>query len=261
MILDFDALGRRDFHLSNIKLVHRAPSYRTCSLKHRRYSGFIYIINGECTFQSHEQEISLAQGGLIYLPEGTQHTMTVKSRTIEFYRIDFNVMVEGEVALFSERPIKLADTASGKCRQIMEELRAECENEDNGVVKKEKLCALFAALFLSPTPAHCNKLASAIRYLEEHYCESISCRDLAALSFLSTAQFYNLFRAYVGTTPLGYRDRLLLRHAKSLLETAELTVTEISERLGFANAAYFSRFFKKHTGLSPVAYAAQNRDF
>lgn len=261
MILDFDTLGRRDFRLSNVKLVRRAPSYRTCSLQHRRYSGFIYIISGECTFQSHEQQITLAQGGLIYLPEGTKHTMTVKSQAIEFYRIDFNVTVGDEIALFSDRPVKLSDAVSGKCRQTMEELRAECESTDNGVVKTEKLCALFAALFLSPAPAHCNKLTPAIRYLEEHYCESVSCRNLAALCFLSTAQFYNLFRAHVGTTPLGYRDRLLLRHAKSLLETAELTVSEIAERLGFSDGAYFSRFFKKHTGLSPAAYAAQNRDF
>ena len=261
MILDFDTLGRRDFHLSNVKLVHRTPTYRTCSLERRRYSGFIYIVSGECSFRSREEEISLAQGGLIYLPEGTKHTMTVKSQAIEFYRIDFNVKVGDEVALFSDRPIKLTDAASGKCRQIMEELREECESADNGVVKKEKLCALFAALFLSPIPAHCNKLAPAIRYLEEHYRENVSCRDLAALCFLSTAQFYNLFRAHVGTTPLGYRDRLLLRHAKSLLEAQELTVTEISERLGFSGVAYFSRFFKKHTGLSPAAYAAQNRDF
>ena len=261
MILDFDTLGRRDFHLSNVKLLYRAPTYRTCSLKHRRYSGFIYVISGECTFQSHEEEISLVSGGLIYLPEGTRHTMTVNSGAIEFYRIDFNVTVGDEVALFSDRPIKLADTASGKCRQIMEELRAECEHADNSVVKTEKLCALLAAIFLSPTPAYGNKLEAAIRYLEEHYCESIRCRDLAALSFLSTAQFYNLFRVQVGTTPLEYRDRLLLRHAKSLLETSEITVTEISEQLGFSDIAYFSRFFKKHTGLSPAAYAAQNRDF
>ncbi len=261
MILDFEALGRQDFSLSNIKLRHRCPTYRATSLKNRKYSGFIYMISGECVFQSHDECLSLAPGGLIYLPAGTCHTMTVKSDAIEFYRIDFTVKVGDELALFSDRPIKLTDTVSSKCKQMIDALKQECAHADNSIVKTEKLCALFAALFVPPSSMRCNKLEPAIRYLEEHFCESINCRELAALCFLSSAQFYNLFRAHIGVTPLEYRDRLLLRRAKMLLETPEMTATEVSEMLGFSNGAYFSRFFKKHTGLSPTAYAAQNKDF
>lgn len=261
MTISFEALGKREFSLSNINLIHRCPAYRSAPMKKRRYSGFIYMLDGECTLESGGGSLYLSKGSLIYLPAGSSHTLTLKSESIHFYRIDFTVTSEGELVLFSDFPIKIADAVNGKVLQIMDELKEECLHAGSTVVKTEKMCALFAALFLTPLPARFGKLAPALHYLEEHFTESVNCRALAALCFLSTAQFYNLFRAHVGTTPLGYRDRLLLQRAKALLETPNITVTEIADTLGFSDVAYFSNFFKKHEGISPSAYAAQNKDF
>ena len=257
MIIGFEALGKLDFSLSNVNLLHRCPTYRSAPLKKRKYSGFIYILDGDCTLESGGGSLALSKGALIYLPAGSSHTLTITSEQITFYRIDFTLMAGEELVLFSDFPIKLADTVSTKVLQIMEELKEECLGASSTVVKTEKMCALFAALFPTPLPARFRKLAPALRYLEEHFTEDVNCRTLAALCFLSTAQFYNLFRAHVGTTPLGYRDRLLLQRAKFLLETPEITVTEIADALGFSDVAYFSNFFKKHEGISPTTYAAQ----
>ena len=257
MYISFEALGKLNFTLSNVNLFHRCPAYRSAPMKNRKHSGFIYILDGNCTLESGGGTLELSKGALIYLPAGSTHTLTITSEKLTFYRIDFTLTAEGDLVLFSDSPIKLADAVSGKILQIMEELKKECLGASSTVVKTEKMCALFAALFPTPLPARFGKLAPALHYLEEHFTEDVDCRELAALCFLSTAQFYNLFRAHVGTTPLGYRDRLLLQRAKSLLETPEITVTEIADTLGFSDVAYFSNFFKKHEGISPTAYAAQ----
>ena len=260
MLLTWDALAQCDFLLSDIKLLRRMPTYRTFSLKHRRISGFIYIIEGTCILESDGEEIFLAPGALIYLPAGSHHAMTVTSEEIEFYRIDFTVTVDGEVTLFSNRPTKLADAVSAKCYEAMAALEQECIHGDNRIVKVEKLCAIFSTLCTASPTSHCKKLEAAIHYLDAHFTENVSCHHLAALCFLSTAQFYNLFRERLGMTPLEYRDRLLLRHAKAMLETGEATITEVANTLGFTSVAYFSRFFKKHTGTSPSAYTGQSKD-
>ena len=66
--------------------------------------------------------------------------------------------------------------------------------------------------------------------------------------------FYELFRAEFGVSPLSYRDRLLVRRAKTMLEAGDIPVKEIALSLGFETAAYFSRFFKKQTGMTPMTY-------
>ena len=60
-------------------------------------------------------------------------------------------------------------------------------------------------------------------------------------------------------TPLQYRDNLIVKKAKVLLKLEEITISEISEILGFTDVAYFSRFFKKHVGMSPSIFAKKDK--
>ena len=53
---------------------------------------------------------------------------------------------------------------------------------------------------------------------------------------------------------MEYRNALILQKAESFLRSGSFSVSEIGEMLGFESVAYFSRFFKKHNGKSPVAF-------
>ncbi len=259
MVLSLEELGRHEFALGNIEALRRRPTYRSCTIRHRQHSGFLYIINGACTVQAGGEEISLTPGALLYLPYGLFHTMTLTTPRIEFYRVDFNVKVGDELVLFSTHPAKLCDTLHHKGHDAILALEEACAHGNNNIVKTERLCALFSALCPTAAPVYRSKLGAAVRYLDEHFTEPLDCRALASLCFLSTAQFYNLFRELLGMTPLEYRDTLLLRRAKALLTSDEVTVTEAASLLGFSSVAYFSRFFKKHVGLAPSAFAEQQK--
>ena len=54
--------------------------------------------------------------------------------------------------------------------------------------------------------------------------------------------------------PLEYRSSLLAKRASQLLREGSFSVTEVAEMLGFESVSYFSRFFKKHKGISPSKY-------
>lgn len=62
-------------------------------------------------------------------------------------------------------------------------------------------------------------------------------------------------RRAAGLTPQAYLHRRLTREAAELLTGAGMTAGEVAYALGFADPAYFSRFFKRMTGESPAAYA------
>jgi len=66
-----------------------------------------------------------------------------------------------------------------------------------------------------------------------------------------------LFRKHLGITPSAYRERLRFGQACRLLHTTDLSVKEISERLGYCDQLYFSAAFRKRAGCPPTVYRRQ----
>ena len=62
------------------------------------------------------------------------------------------------------------------------------------------------------------------------------------------------FASATGLTPIGYVQRLRIEDAKRRLERSEASVDEISWKVGYEDAAFFRRLFKRTTGLAPAAY-------
>ncbi|UOQ69423.1 AraC family transcriptional regulator (plasmid) [Hymenobacter volaticus] len=57
-----------------------------------------------------------------------------------------------------------------------------------------------------------------------------------------------------GKTPTRWIEETLVLEAKVLLSQSSWPVSEVAAAVGLADASYFSRLFKKHTGMSPLAY-------
>ena len=254
MIVDFEKLSSYDFKLSNINIFHQKPVYRELRQPYRKYNGFLYIIHGSCRYFFQDGSFALTPGSVVYLPRSSVHSMIVDTPKIEFCRIDFHLEIDGEFALFSETPMKICNTAPPELAEAIQTLVDRYQFVQDTIAKTELLCTVFRTLAGMTVSPGREKLAPAIAYLLEHLTERIDCRMLADSCALSTAQFYNLFHAQYGMTPLAYRDSLLMRRATLLLREGTFSVTEIAETLGFESVSYFSRFFKKHRGISPSAY-------
>ena len=67
------------------------------------------------------------------------------------------------------------------------------------------------------------------------------------------------FSGMIGITPMQYLARLRIRCAATLLHNTEMPVAEIAENAGFADPAYFSRVFRRETGMTPLDYRASGR--
>ena len=254
MILSLSDLQNHDFALSKIQIYRQKPTYRELNPNNRKKNGFLYILHGCCHYYHDQGDFSLEAGSVVYLPSGSRHRLVIESESIEFYRIDFVLTVNGEVALFSSHPVKLCDTAPPEAAEAMITMAENYQFVDNTVAKKALLCRILLALSDPADSPRLKKLAPATAYLLEHLTEKVSCEHLAKLCALSTARFYDLFHEEYGVPPLEYRATLLTRRAKQLLRDGSFTVTEIADILGFESVSYFSRFFKKHTGLSPAQY-------
>lgn len=98
------------------------------------------------------------------------------------------------------------------------------------------------------------QVAKAISYIFEKINQPIEVADVVDQVHLSRRSLYNRFQTATGYSISNYiRNRRLEHFSKLLLET-NLTVSEISYSMGFESDANVSRLFKKHYGLTPLAY-------
>jgi AraC family transcriptional activator of pobA len=80
---------------------------------------------------------------------------------------------------------------------------------------------------------------------------------LAAELNLSPRYLSDLLKQETGKTVMDLIQIFLVSEAKNLLNEGKLSVNEIAYSLGFENPPYFSRLFKKETGLSPNQFKKQ----
>jgi transcriptional regulator GlxA family with amidase domain len=78
--------------------------------------------------------------------------------------------------------------------------------------------------------------------------------SMVRLSGLPERTFKRRFQKAVGMSPLEYVHALRLERAKQLLETTDETLEKLAERVGYEDATFFSRLFRRKVGLTPALY-------
>ena len=97
-------------------------------------------------------------------------------------------------------------------------------------------------------------IESATNYFHEHFHDQILIDKYLEEKNINANAFFKKFKAYTGVSPLQYLLDIRLSNAKSLLESTEYTISEISSIVGYDNPLYFSRLFHRHVGISPREY-------
>lgn len=88
--------------------------------------------------------------------------------------------------------------------------------------------------------------------------EDLSLQNMAAMLHYNPVYLSRMFKNVAGVNYSTWISELRLEEAKKQLQNDKLKIQDISERLGFESPSYFTRFFKKKTGLSPAQWRAQN---
>lgn len=102
-----------------------------------------------------------------------------------------------------------------------------------------------------------SQISEALKYIDEHFDESITLEMLSKKFYLSPFYFHKLFSVIVGKSLAAYiRDRRVLYACKQLCNT-EKSILDIALDCGFDSPQSFSRTFKNVQGVSPSEYRAQ----
>jgi LacI family transcriptional regulator len=101
------------------------------------------------------------------------------------------------------------------------------------------------------------ELAMALRFIRENACRGIQVGDILKQVPLSRTALEQQMKAAIGRSPKAEILRNQLERAKELLVSTELSLAQISERVGFRHAQHFSTIFKEKLGETPGSYRSK----
>lgn len=98
------------------------------------------------------------------------------------------------------------------------------------------------------------RVMDTLHFMEKHIDMPLTLQELATHSGQSIPYYSKLFKARTNQSPMSYYIQLKIRKACEMLDQTKLSITEISQKLGYEDPYYFSRLFKKTQGCSPSHY-------
>ena len=268
--VEFKNLHTIEFDLHNVTIIHqrwqdrevyRVPDGGRCD------NGIMFLSN--CSFEYLTSDGTVYERALknsiVYAPKGTQYICRFDTQSRRFgvdehsnYLVNFVLTDEEnrEFVLSSDRMIiptekkkyyldSFARIHSLGRKEISPSARIKAMLYD-------LLCDI--SLDLQETDMMQRSFASiypAIQYIQSTDLASVDTASLASRCGVSPSCFHRLFREYTGMAPLAYINHLKIKQAQKMLQSGALNVSETAEALGYEDASYFSRFYKKITGHSP----------
>lgn len=202
------------------------------------YAKFLY--NGK-TFYAHE-------GDLIYIAFETRYqSIWYGSPDIEWYTVNFDFL--SKYAFYDYR------------FQIVKNYPSELFDKMYQSFKESPMLSvsffyallddIYKKLEATPVIKAESVIEPAIKYIENNYNKPIEIRTLTTLCHISKSALFKQFKNTLGVTPIEYKHNFMIQHAVELLSNTELSVEEISAKVGFASANYFRKIFTKLTDKTP----------
>lgn len=94
------------------------------------------------------------------------------------------------------------------------------------------------------------QITKALSFIQTHYYEPITLDEIAGVSGFSRYYFIKQFQNQLNITPVQYLTKIRIQKAAELLRSTSSSVTDIAAQVGYANANYFNKVFRKAVGVS-----------
>jgi AraC-like DNA-binding protein len=270
--------------IANVHYFEFTGEYHTTDDAHN-FCELLYVDKGTLHIHSEHYTGILESNQLIIHRANETHSLTCTENAYPHVMIIGFECHSPELYSFSQKPVTLRPAHRRQLAEVMKEgtnLFAPPYDIPNTPKMKKRKHYLFGAdqmlkihlesflinlvrdkaLLQSAAPETVfteNRLGEIRNYIEEHYTEKILLDNICFLFGTNKTTLCQSFRKEYGITILGYIDALKIRDAKKHLDSGILSVTEIAEQMGFSSIHYFCRYFKHHTGLSPVEYRDRNK--
>lgn len=237
------------------------------------YAELFYIVGGDGQFRVEDEMYPIKEHQLVFVNPNVIHT------EVSYEAHPFEYIVLGIEGL----ELSIGETNDGRfCilnypdgESILSCLRnilTEIENRSPGF---ETVCQAYMeiltvrlmrstsfAVASAPSTSPVNRQSAAIRhYIDRHYKENLTLDLLAEAANVSKYYLAHSFKREYSISPINYMISCRIEESKRLLLETDLSLSQISNIVGFSSASYFGQRFRRAEGISPTEYRiSRHRD-
>lgn len=225
---------------------------------------FYFITEGECVVEIGNKTYHAKAGDWLLIPANLwQSYYNVKGKPFKKYWMHFDIYPDTGLVDFLSLPFMVSVGKSNKAEKIFDTLvKAAMSNElSDKLTVKSCLFSLLMEYVKLAKPEGVSvqsradaRLDDVLRYINENLDKPLPNELLAEKYFAHPNHFIRAFKDKTGQTPAKYIKARRMETAKRLLESTDLTIAEITEKLGINDSAHFSRLFKEQYNMPPAKY-------
>ncbi|QHT60826.1 AraC family transcriptional regulator [Paenibacillus lycopersici] len=234
-----------------------------------------YIKEGSCRLRLGGRDYQAKQGDVLFVPPNALHDH-VKDSAEEtvFLWWHFTLNIAGcmdALQLFHFPPVfRLPDPerferAFLEYRRCAEQPASLADSLMKGAKALELIAILIDAALRQPDvrlkAVYADAFTSMLNELLDMPVSRVDLADLGERYHMHPTYISNQFKKIFGITPMQLQLQLRLQKAKQLLETEKRPIGEVAKLIGYEDTDDFSRFFKSKTGISPLRYRNESKNW
>jgi beta-xylosidase/AraC-like DNA-binding protein len=230
-----------------------------------------YVLEGTLQIQINEHTYYLEKDQLVLINSYDVHSILSDDCVLVSLEIDLS---KYDQKLVNETNLRFdCNSATNQNQELFRSLKSKIahfihvnsvEDEYNSYLNKSLaysiLHNLVTAFKSEPLEenfikkSNISRMEEILKYINQHYQENITLKDLAENFFLTVPYMSKIFKEYIGTTFTEYLESIRLSHAFQILGQKSITIDTVAEQSGFPNTRSFVTSFKRIYGQLPSQY-------
>ena len=221
------------------------------------YMDLTYCLDGSMHYIYNGEHVFLSKGDAILFPQNSVRTRIESEGYALYFSLNIHFHDEFVPKVSGYLPNSLrSDTAI-----ILESMKNSFYSVSNE--KIQKCCSLFWYLYYQLVETAVNNENPHIKHIKQYVAkllsENITLEDIAENIHLTPQYCCSLFTKQMGQTLFDFITCQRIEYAKGIIVTSDASLTDIAGRCGFSDYNYFSRVFKRITGIPASKYRALNK--
>ena len=259
------------FHLESITKSKYDSDWHS-TLHTHPFTELFYVVDGKGEFNIQGQRFPVKANDFVIINPQVEHTeLSSPDEPLEYIVLGINGLSFSNLTPVSEggHPFSFFNLRDEQ-KDILRYLNAMVQEATSQSMSYELVCHNLLEILLIKILRHQhfdlevgkqNKATKDIsfikHYLETYYHESIQLEDLASMTHLSRFYISHSFKKEIGMSPMEYLIAIRIKESKILLRTTNYSISQVADIVGFTTPTYFSKQFRKSTGISPTDYREQ----